>query len=159
MIDTIDTIDNNDIETKPISTFPLLLRPDNTKGRIQMIDYCWTEDLPMTNEEFSQKLYDICLKAVQKTSLKVVHKNICILPIKDSQSEVGSTAFFSLDSSHISFHLFWKSRLLVIDVFGCSTDEEHFSLMNEIDNELKILSDNKVIKSWYGTQSRFHFIS
>jgi len=156
----IDTIDNNtEAVEKPITTYPLLLRPDNTKGRIQMIDYCWLEDLPMTNEEFSQKLYDICLKAVQKTSLKIVHKNICILPIKYSQSEVGCTAFFSLDSSHISFHLFWKSRLLAIDVFGCSTDEEHFSLMNEIDDELKVLSGEKAIKAWYGSQTRFHFIS
>lgn len=137
----------------------LLLRPENTRGRIQMIDYCWTEDLPMTNEEFSHKLFEICFKAINKTNLKIVHNNICILPLKGHDSELGSTAFFSLDSSHTSFHLFWESRLLAIDVFGCSTDEEHFSLMNEIDDELKVLSDGKLIKAWYGSQPRFHFIS
>lgn len=152
MID--DTID------KPTSTFPLLLRPDNTRGRIQMIDYCWLKDLPnLTNEEFSNALFDICEKAINKTSLKVVHKNMCILPVEGMKSEVGSTFFFSLDTSHCSAHLFWKSKLLAIDIFGCSDDKDHFSLMNEIDDELKALSGGEIIKAWYGSQTRFHFIS
>lgn len=135
----------------------MLLKPENTKGRLNMLDYYWTEDLPMTNEEFSQAVFDICEKAISKTKLKIVHKNLTILPIEGHDSEIGSTAFFSLDSSHCSQHLYWKSRLMCLDIFGCSDDEDHSQLMIEIDDELKILTNGKMIKTFFGTQKRFHF--
>lgn len=135
----------------------MLLKPENTKGRLNMLDYYWTEDLPITNEEFSQAVFDICEKAISKTKLKIVHKNLTILPIEGYDSEIGSTLFFSLDSSHCSCHLYWKSRLMALDVFGCSDDTDHNNLINEIDDELKLLSGGKMIKTFLGTQKRFHF--
>lgn len=136
-----------------------ILRPENTKGKLVMLDYAWLEDLDMSNEEFSLRFYEICKRAIEKSSLKIVHKNITFLPIAGHNSEEGMTLFFSLDSSHISAHLYWKSRLMALDVFGCSTDEDHTNLVNEIDDELKILSNNKILKAWYGVQPRFHFVS
>ena len=135
----------------------MLLKPENTLGRLQMLDYYWTEDLPMTNEEFSKAVFDICEKAISKTKLKIVHKNLSILPLKGDISEEGSTMFLSLDSSHCANHIYWKSRLMALDVFGCSDDADHSKLILEIDDELKILSNNKMIKVFFGTQPRFHY--
>jgi len=124
-----------------------------------MLDYCWLEDLPMTNEEFSQAVFYICEKAILKTKLKIIHKNISILPLKGHDSEEGSTMVLSLDSSHCTNHIYWKSRLMALDVFGCSDDEDHLQLILEIDDELKTLSNGKMIKTFFGTQPRFHFPS
>lgn len=135
----------------------MLLKPENTRGRLNMLDYYWTEDLPMTNEEFSQQVFEICQKAILKSKLKIVHKKLTILPIEGDTSEEGSTSCLSLDSSHCCTHIFWKSRLMALDVFGCSDDADHSQIITEIDDDLKLLTGRKMIKVFFGTQPRFHY--
>lgn len=135
----------------------MLLKPENFKGRIMMLDYYWKEDLPMSNQEFSKAVFDICENAIACSKLKIVHKNMCLLPIDGDTSEEGSTSFFSLDSSHCSSHIYWKSRLMALDVFGCSTDDDYGMIVNTIDEKLKVLTGGLIVKCFYGSQARFHF--
>lgn len=137
----------------------LLLRPENTKGLIQMIDYVWIDDFNLTNEEFGEHLFNTLKLIINNSKLRIVHSNLTFLPISGYDSEIGFTLYLSLDSSHCSAHCYWKSKLLAIDVFGCSDDIDHQQIIISIDDAIKELSDNKLSKVFFGTQKRFHYLS
>jgi S-adenosylmethionine/arginine decarboxylase-like enzyme len=84
----------------------------------------------------------------------IVEESSVLLPVLPHKSEEGGTIFFQLDSSHISAHLYYVSKLLAIDIFGCGfTDIERVA--QEITDKLKeIIPSIKV--SYRNSFNRFH---
>lgn len=110
-----------------------------TRGFHIISDYKWIDNNKFSNDDFHTKLYDEIEKIINKTSLKIVHKNLCLLPIEGHPSEIGATMFFNmvfqLDSSHFSLHSYGESKLLAIDVFGCGSTNL-YNLMKDVDDLL-----------------------
>ena len=127
----------------------------NTLGNQILLDYVWTEHQGISNEYLAFKLHSEIERIISESPLKIVHKNICLLPIKGHDSEIGSTAYFSLDSSHACFHIYYDRKLLALDLFGCG-EADLGKIANEIDDVLKLINPtfNKV---WLCGQKRFHY--
>ena len=127
----------------------------NTRGQILMLDYIWHEHQGVSNEYLAFKLHTELERIISASPLKIVHKNVCLLPIKGHDSEIGSTGYFSLDSSHCAFHIYYDSKLLALDLFGCG-EANLGEIANEIDDALKLINPT-FMKVWLGSQKRFHY--
>ena len=93
-----------------------------TKGHQVVLDFIWDENT-LNNEDLLLTLFYILKEAIEKTNLMIVEESKIVLPITPYDSETGGTIFFQLDSSHVSLHLYYVSRLLAIDVFGCGSND------------------------------------
>jgi len=106
-----------------------------TIGNQIILDFFW-EHNTLNNEELLLTILYILKEAIQKTSLKIVAESNVLLPIPPHNSEEGGTIFFQLDSSHVSLHLYYVSRLLAIDIFGCGFNDIE-KISQEIEQKLK----------------------
>jgi S-adenosylmethionine/arginine decarboxylase-like enzyme len=127
----------------------------NARGIHHIVDYKWEENDGIPNEYFHYKVFFEIEKIINKTSLKIVHKNLCMLPLKGDTSEIGGTLFYQLDSSHFSLHSYYDTKILAIDFFSCG-DSDTVLAMKEIDDLLKsIIPSMKII--FRHTLPRFHY--
>lgn len=126
---------------------------NKTKGHQVVLDFVWDTNI-LDNEQLLLNIFYILKESIKKTSLMIVEESSVLLPIPPHKSEEGGTIFFQLDSSHISAHLYYVSKLLACDIFGCGfTDIEQVS--KEITDKLKeILPSIKV--SYRHSFDRFH---
>ena len=106
-----------------------------TKGHQVLLDLIW-EHNTLNNEELLLTLFYILKEAIEKTNLMIVEESKVLLPLPSYNSELGGTIFFQLDSSHISAHLFYLSKLLAIDIFGCGFNDIE-KVSQEVEQKLK----------------------
>jgi len=126
----------------------------NNRGIHIVVDYKWEENVGVTNEYFHYKIYTEIEKIINASPLKIVHKNLCLLPIKGDTSEIGGTLFFSLDSSHFSLHSYFETKILCVDLFSCGSADS-VQIMKEIDDLLvSIIPSMKI--TFRHTLPRFH---
>lgn len=127
---------------------------NNHKGIHIVCDYKWDENVGITNEYFHYKLYTEIEKIINASPLRIVHKNLTLLPIKGDTSEIGGTLFYQLDSSHFSLHTYFETKILAIDLFSCGTADA-VQIMKDIDDLLvSIVPSMKII--FRHTLPRFH---
>ena len=99
-------------------------------------------------------VYELMIRAIERTNMKIIHKNLAILNI---DTPPGFTAFLQLDSSHISAHSYTEKSqgLLAFDCFTCGSTDT-LSVMNYIKDEL--LKEFPEIKCTYlQNHKRFNF--
>jgi S-adenosylmethionine/arginine decarboxylase-like enzyme len=127
---------------------------NRTKGYQVVLDFVWDQNT-LNNQQLLLSIFYILKESIKKTSLMIVEESSVLLPVLPHKSEEGGTIFFQLDSSHISAHLYYVSKLLAIDIFGCGfTDIERVAL--EITDKLKeIIPSIKV--SYRNSFNRFHY--
>lgn len=118
-------------------------------------DYCWESNPDLSYIEFHKRLFAEIEEVIKKTSLIIVHKNLCLLPIEGHDSEIGGTIFYQLDSSHFSLHSFYgESKMMAVDLFSCGSTDI-VETMNKIDKVLRdIIPDIKL--TFRHTLPRFH---
>jgi S-adenosylmethionine/arginine decarboxylase-like enzyme len=124
-------------------------------GKIIMTDYIWSENQDITNDYLAYKVFDICERAINQTELMIVHKKLTLLPVTGYTSEPGFTLFFSLDSSHLSSHCYFDSKMIVFDVFGCGSKNDLVKVITYIEDELKKVNSS-FLKTWMCSTDRFH---
>jgi S-adenosylmethionine/arginine decarboxylase-like enzyme len=123
------------------------------KGRHIIRDYSW-EVNHLNNIELSNYIFNTLETLIYISPLKIVAKQLTILPLLPHKSEVGSTGFFSLDSSHCAFHLYYESKLVAVELFGCGSADLEY-MMNCF--ETKLLNLPNGFKKTYGIElDRFH---
>lgn len=64
-------------------------------------------------------VFDLMVKAINRTSMKIVHKHLEIL---NENTPSGFTSVLLLDSSHFTAHCYSELGLLSLDIFTCSSD-------------------------------------
>jgi S-adenosylmethionine/arginine decarboxylase-like enzyme len=123
------------------------------KGHQIVRDYTW-EVNHLSNIELSNYIFENLEILIYNSPLKIVHKKLTLLPLILGQSEIGSTACFSLDSSHCAFHIYYETKLLAIDLFGCgSANLNH--IMDEFEKQLFNLP-NAFKRTYENEMIRFH---
>ena len=108
---------------------------NKTKGHQIVLDFKW-EHNTLNNEELLLTIFYILKEAIDKTNLLIVEESKVVLPLPKYDSEIGGTIFFQLDSSHISAHLFYLSKLLAIDIFGFGFNDIE-KVSQEVEQKLK----------------------
>jgi S-adenosylmethionine/arginine decarboxylase-like enzyme len=84
----------------------------------------------------------------------IVEKSKVVLPLPGYKSETGGTIFFQLDSSHVSAHLYYESKQLAVDVFGCGTNDIEFVAKLIIEDLNELMPDMTV--TYKHSFDRFH---
>lgn len=125
-----------------------------TKGCQVLLDFKWLEN-SLENSELLLTIFYILKESIEKTSLMIVEQSRVILPLPEYNSEIGGTIFFQLDSSHVSAHLYYETKLLVVDVFGCGTSDIN-RLGIEIEEKLRELIPS-LKRTYKLTIPRFHY--
>jgi S-adenosylmethionine/arginine decarboxylase-like enzyme len=126
---------------------------NHVKGHQVVLDFIY-ESNPLSNEHLMSSIFLQLKNIIQKTSLRIVAESMVILPVPEHESEAGGTMFFQLDSSHVSAHLYYTSKLLAVDVFGCGFTDIEFVADEVIEAMDDILPD--VITTYRKSFSRFH---
>jgi S-adenosylmethionine/arginine decarboxylase-like enzyme len=126
------------------------------RGQLHQLDFTWSTNT-VSNKTLAKTVYQIIEKAINRTSLLIVHENLTMLPIEDFISEAGWTLFFSLDSSHCSAHCYYDSKLMAIDVFSCGSSNIR-GLIDDITDDLRRLLPT-IECSFYTSNERFHTLN
>jgi S-adenosylmethionine decarboxylase len=61
-------------------------------------------------------LFDLMIKAINRTTMTIVHKHLEIL---NKNTPAGFTSVLLLDSSHFTSHCYSELGLLSLDIFTC----------------------------------------
>lgn len=87
----------------------------NFKGQHAMIDIC---NFYGDENVLGQFVFNLMVKAIERTTMKIVHRNLSIL---NEDTPPGFSGFLSLDSSHISVHSYTGEdiALAAFDCFTC----------------------------------------
>ena len=76
--------------------------------------------------EIGNFVFDLMIKAIEKTTMKIVHKHLEIL---NKDTPPGFTSVLLLDSSHFASHCYSELELLSLDIFTCSSDNNTTNVM------------------------------
>ena len=138
------------------------------RGRITMIDYSF-QNPKLSNPMLSTEIFHIMHKNILSSPLKIVDSGMILLPAPQNPlSEEGCTSFIamdtshkyynnkymngsvaylSLDSSHLSMHLYYSKfglNQVAIDLFSCgSADCE--KIIGNINSDMKKLIPDIII--------------
>jgi len=86
---------------------------ENHKGNHIFLDFI---NFHGNEYELGNKVFDIMIKAIESTNMKIVHKHLEIL---NGDTPSGFTSVILLDESHATSHCYSDDGLLAIDLFTC----------------------------------------
>jgi S-adenosylmethionine/arginine decarboxylase-like enzyme len=124
-----------------------------TKGHQVVLDFVWDTNV-LENEQLLLSIFYILKESLKKTSLMIVEESSVLLPIPPHKSEEGGTIFFQLDSSHVSAHLYYVSKLLAVDVFGCGFSDISLVAQDVVCKLKELIPSLRV--SYHNSFDRFH---
>ena len=109
----------------------------NHEGSHILVDYIGVKG---DENEIGSFIFDLMIKTIQQTSMKIVHKQLVILNV---DTPPGFTACLLLDSSHFTCHSYADTGLLAIDLFTCGPTDTLVTVNYFTEELLKKFPDAK----------------
>lgn len=123
----------------------------NTRGNHIFADYI---NFYGNEKELGNTVFDLMVKSINKTSMKIVHKKLCIL---NENTPPGFTAILLLDASHFSSHCYSEDGILALDLFTCG-ETDTLEVLKYFDQELKKKYPD-IKRTYLQEHKRFHYDS
>jgi S-adenosylmethionine decarboxylase len=104
-------------------------------GNHVFADFIWNpNDKKVDDIQVAETVFKIITEAVQRTSMTIVHKKLCILG--QGNSPPGFTSIILIDESHVSSHCYSDKGWLAVDCFTCGSTNP-VGIMQYISTEIK----------------------
>ena len=109
-------------------------------GNHVFIDFIWNVNSENIDHiQLANAIFQIMENSILRTSMKIVHKKLCILGIDiNDNTPPGFTSIILIDESHYSAHCYSDRGWLALDVFTCG-ETDPVAIMNYSESEIKKL--------------------
>ena len=104
--------------------------------------------------ELGTYIFNLMIQAIEKTSMKIVHKKLCILKEEDN-TPPGFTSVLLLDESHFTSHCYSQKGLLCFDIFTCGGTDT-MKIMDEV-NDILINKFSDIKCTYLQNHKRFNY--